>query len=66
MSTYRRSVKTYLVGKNCPECGPGEMKSTGNSTALTVHPPKYTHEHQCTHCGHKEMLDESYPKIEYE
>jgi hypothetical protein len=54
----KKLVNTYIVDYECPECGEGVLKPTGE--VLTSFPAQYPH--KCTHCNHTETFRETYPK----
>ena len=62
MGEVRRQIRPYAVDMICNKCGVGIMRQEGFE--LTSYPPQY--QHKCENCGHTEMFDQCYPRIEYE
>lgn len=46
-----------ITRKRCTNCNEGELKSTGEVVDSKQ-------QHVCNKCGHKETLQDAYPKIE--
>jgi len=61
MCEIKQEVKTYIINKTCDKCNNGIMKQI--KVNIIEEPITYTH--KCNNCGHKDILNQSYPRIEY-
>ena len=61
MGEVKFNVKTSGVKYICEKCKNGVMMPTGMKT--TEEPPKF--QHKCSACGDLQLLDRTYPAIEY-
>lgn len=59
----RQQVIPVRVSYICDSCGVGEMVVKGGGSLLMSNLPK--HIHSCNHCGTRQMLQGTYPRIEY-
>ena len=55
MGEVAKEAKRYIIKYICDKCGKGEMISTS--------PPQWNH--RCNECGHEQILDGDYPRIEF-
>ena len=55
-------IKAYKVSKICPKCQEGIMEYTGVSARSFP----ATYQHKCVNCGFTDLLENKYPKYEYE
>lgn len=62
MSEVRQEVKTFVVNKTCDKCNKGIMKQI----KVNVIQEPITYTHRCSNCENEEILDQSYPRFEYE
>jgi predicted RNA-binding Zn-ribbon protein involved in translation (DUF1610 family) len=54
-------VKTLAVEFICDECGTGKMEQEA-----VIHPVLPRLMHKCPLCGHRAILNQTYPTIRYE
>ncbi len=64
MSEQTQEVRPVEVHYLCDACGIGQMQLLKNSMALLTYPAKY--QHQCSHCGVKQLFTTTYPAIRWE